>query len=36
LIIYGLLIALGSIFFPQGLLTPDIFVRRKTKAPSTE
>ncbi|PLZ30022.1 branched-chain amino acid ABC transporter permease, partial [Fischerella thermalis WC542] len=29
LIIFGLLIVLGTIFFPQGLVTPDIFKRRK-------
>jgi branched-chain amino acid transport system permease protein len=28
LIIFGLLIVLGTIFFPQGLVTPDIFKRR--------
>lgn len=30
LIIYGLLLALGSLFFPQGLISPDLF-RRRTK-----
>lgn len=29
LIIFGLLIVVGTIFFPQGLVTPDIFKRRK-------
>ncbi|MDX2163354.1 MAG: branched-chain amino acid ABC transporter permease [bacterium] len=29
LIIYGLLIAFGTLFFPQGLISPDIFRRRK-------
>lgn len=29
LVIYGLLIALGTLFFPQGLITPDLFVRRR-------
>jgi branched-chain amino acid transport system permease protein len=28
LIIYGILIAVGTIFFPQGLITPDLFSRR--------
>lgn len=28
LIIFGLLIALGSLFFPQGLITPDLLRRR--------
>ncbi|MBW4689744.1 MAG: branched-chain amino acid ABC transporter permease [Komarekiella atlantica HA4396-MV6] len=31
LIIFGLLIVTGTIFFPQGLVTPDIFKRRKTR-----
>lgn len=31
LIIFGLLIVIGTIFFPQGLITPDIFQRRKIK-----
>jgi branched-chain amino acid transport system permease protein len=31
LIIFGLLIVVGTIFFPQGLVTPDIFKRRKVK-----
>lgn len=31
LIIFGLLIVTGTIFFPQGLVTPDIFQRRKTR-----
>jgi branched-chain amino acid transport system permease protein len=29
LIIFGLLIVIGTIFFPQGLVTPDIFPRRR-------
>lgn len=29
LIIFGLLIVVGTIFFPQGLVTPDLFKRRK-------
>lgn len=29
LVIFGLLIVLGTIFFPQGLVTPDLFKRRK-------
>ncbi len=29
LIIFGFLLALGTIFFPQGLITPDLFKRRK-------
>jgi branched-chain amino acid transport system permease protein len=31
LIIFGLLIVIGTIFFPQGLVTPDIFSRRKIR-----
>lgn len=31
LIIFGLLIVVGTIFFPQGLVTPDLFKRRKRK-----
>jgi branched-chain amino acid transport system permease protein len=31
LIIFGLLIIVGTIFFPQGLVTPDLFKRRKVK-----
>lgn len=34
LIIYGLLIAFGIIFFPQGLITPDLF-RRRARPTST-
>lgn len=30
LIIFGLLIVIGTIFFPQGLVTPDIFNRKKS------
>lgn len=33
LIIYGLLIVLGSIFFPQGLITPALWQRRARPAP---
>ncbi|BAY07811.1 branched-chain amino acid ABC transporter permease [Calothrix sp. NIES-2098] len=31
LIIFGLLIVVGTIFFPQGLVTPDILKKRKVK-----
>ncbi|MBE9037573.1 branched-chain amino acid ABC transporter permease [aff. Roholtiella sp. LEGE 12411] len=31
LIIFGLLIVTGTIFFPQGLVTPDIFKRRQMR-----
>ncbi|OUL27702.1 branched-chain amino acid ABC transporter permease [Nostoc sp. T09] len=31
LIIFGLLIVVGTIFFPQGLVTPDVFKKRKVK-----
>ncbi len=31
LIIFGLLIVLGTIFFPQGLVTPDLFQRAKRR-----
>jgi len=31
LILYGLLIALGTLFFPQGLITPDLFRRRRAR-----
>lgn len=31
LIIFGVLIVLGTIFFPQGLVTPDLFKRRKDR-----
>ena len=37
LIMYGLLIALGALFFPQGLITPELFRRapgRKSPVPS--
>ncbi len=35
LIIFGLLIVIGTIFFPQGLVTPDLFKKRhKSKNPS--
>lgn len=30
LIIFGLLIVIGTIFFPQGLVTPNLFKRRKS------
>ncbi|HEX2620098.1 MAG TPA: branched-chain amino acid ABC transporter permease [Phototrophicaceae bacterium] len=33
LIIFGLLIAIGTIFFPQGLITPNTFRQRKTSDP---
>jgi branched-chain amino acid transport system permease protein len=29
LIIYGVLIAVGAVFFPQGLITPGLFARRR-------
>jgi branched-chain amino acid transport system permease protein len=29
LIIFGVLIAIGAVFFPQGLITPDMFKRRR-------
>ncbi|KYC41217.1 branched-chain amino acid ABC transporter permease [Scytonema hofmannii PCC 7110] len=36
LIIFGLLIVIGTIFFPQGLVTPDLFKnRRKRRRPVT-
>ena len=31
LIIFGFLIVVGTIFFPQGLITPDLLKRRKPK-----
>jgi branched-chain amino acid transport system permease protein len=31
LIIFGLLIVIGTIFFPQGLVTPDLLKRRKSE-----
>jgi branched-chain amino acid transport system permease protein len=31
LIIYGLLLAIGAIFFPQGIIRPEMFKRRKSK-----
>jgi len=31
LIIFGLLIVVGTIFFPQGLVTPDVFKKRQVK-----
>jgi branched-chain amino acid transport system permease protein len=31
LIIFGLLIVIGTIFFPQGLVTPDLFRRREVR-----
>jgi branched-chain amino acid transport system permease protein len=31
LIIFGLLIVVGTIFFPQGLITPDIFKKSKRR-----
>jgi branched-chain amino acid transport system permease protein len=34
LIIYGLLIAFGALFFPQGLITPELFERRQKTAPT--
>ncbi|MBD2357862.1 branched-chain amino acid ABC transporter permease [Tolypothrix sp. FACHB-123] len=32
LIIFGVLIVIGTIFFPQGLVTPDIFKKRQIKS----
>lgn len=32
LIIFGVLIVIGTIFFPQGLVTPDIFNKRQIKS----
>jgi len=32
LIIFGLLIVIGTIFFPQGLVTPDLFRRREVRS----
>jgi len=29
LIIFGVLIAVGTVFFPHGIITPDLFARRK-------
>jgi branched-chain amino acid transport system permease protein len=29
LIIYGVLIAVGAVFFPHGLITPDLLARRR-------
>jgi branched-chain amino acid transport system permease protein len=31
LILYGLLIAVGTLFFPQGLITPDLLRRRRAR-----
>lgn len=31
LIIFGVLIVIGTIFFPQGLVTPDLFTRREAR-----
>jgi branched-chain amino acid transport system permease protein len=31
LIIFGLLIVIGTIFFPQGLVTPDLFKKRRVR-----
>lgn len=35
LIIYGILIVVGTIFFPQGLVTPELF-RRRTRSAGTQ
>jgi branched-chain amino acid transport system permease protein len=35
LIIFGVLIAVGTLFFPQGLLTPEIFRRKQDKPDSS-
>lgn len=31
LIIFGMLIVIGTIFFPQGLVTPDLFKKRRVR-----
>jgi branched-chain amino acid transport system permease protein len=36
LIIYGILIAVGAVFFPHGLITPDLLVRRRQSSPSAK
>lgn len=36
LIIYGVLIVVGTIFFPQGLVTPELFRRREVKVKRKE
>lgn len=36
LIIYGLLLALGSLFFPQGLISPDLFRRARPSGAALE
>ncbi|GAA6618888.1 branched-chain amino acid ABC transporter permease [Scytonema sp. NUACC26] len=36
LIIFGLLIVIGTIFFPQGLVTPDIFKKRRKSVTSDQ
>jgi branched-chain amino acid transport system permease protein len=33
LIIYGVLIAVGAVFFPQGLITPELLARRRRALP---
>ena len=33
LIIFGVLIAVGTLFFPQGIITPDLFKRRNNPPP---
>jgi branched-chain amino acid transport system permease protein len=35
LIIYGLLIAVGSVFFPHGLITPGLLIRRRHRGRDT-
>jgi branched-chain amino acid transport system permease protein len=35
LIIYGVLIAVGAVFFPHGLITPDLLARRRRPASSS-
>jgi branched-chain amino acid transport system permease protein len=35
LIIYGVLLAVGALFFPQGLISPALFKRRKRKTTNT-
>ena len=36
LIIYGMLIAVGAVFFPHGLITPDLLARRRRPSPGVK
>jgi branched-chain amino acid transport system permease protein len=36
LIVFGLLLVLSTVFFPQGLVSPDLFSRRRTRMPRPE